>query len=94
MNWAYMVRCADGSLYAGWTVDLEKRLQAHNAGTGAKYTRARRPVHLAWAKSFATKSEAMVQEASLKRLGKPQKEALAREYAAAEAAERNETTAF
>lgn len=85
MNWAYMVRCADGSLYAGWTNDLEKRLAAHNGGTGAKYTRARRPVALAWASACPTKQEAMAAEARLKRLGKAAKEALAAEYAGAPA---------
>lgn len=80
-NWAYLARCADGSLYAGWTTDLDKRLAAHNAGTGAKYTRARRPVALAWARGFATKSEAMQQEAALKKLPKAKKEALAAGWA-------------
>ena len=47
-NWAYLVRCADGTLYAGWTNDLERRLETHNAGKGAKYTRSRRPVTLVW----------------------------------------------
>ena len=78
--WAYMVRCRDGSLYAGWTPDLEKRLAAHNAGTGAKYTRGRGPVHLAYARQFETKSEAMVHEAALKRLRKAEKEKLAEEF--------------
>lgn len=75
--YAYMVRCADGSLYSGYTVDVAKRVKAHNAGTGAKYTRARRPVLLAFARGFATKSEAMQFEAALKKLTKAQKEGLA-----------------
>ena len=80
MNWAYLVRCRDDSLYAGWTPDLPKRLAAHNAGTGAKYTRGRGPVILAYAESFATKSEAMARESAFKRLNKAQKEALAKNW--------------
>lgn len=83
MNWAYLLRCADGSLYAGWTNDLQKRLAAHNAGTGARYTRGRRPVALAWAQGFATKSQAMACEAKLKRLPKAEKEALAAAFSPA-----------
>lgn len=77
MNWAYLVRCADDSLYAGWTNDLARRLAAHNAGSGGKYTRSRRPVALAWAKSFPCKAEAMAEEARLKRLPRKAKLALA-----------------
>ncbi len=74
-NWVYLLRCADGSLYAGWTNDPEKRLAAHNAGTGAKYTRGRCPVEMVYKRAFATKQEAMAEEARLKRL--PRKEKLA-----------------
>lgn len=74
--WAYLVRCGDGSLYAGWTVDVKKRVAAHNAGTGAKYTRGRGPVTLAFAAGFATRGEAMREEARLKRLTRAEKEAL------------------
>ena len=80
MNYAYLVRCSDGSLYAGWTNDIEKRLQSHNAGTGAKYTRARLPVTLAYLETFDTKSEAMKREAALKKLTHQQKEQLALEW--------------
>ena len=80
MNYAYLVRCSDGSLYAGWTNDIEKRLKSHNAGTGAKYTRARLPVTLAYLESFDTKSEAMKREAALKKLTHRQKEQLALEW--------------
>lgn len=80
MNWAYLIRCNDGSLYAGWTVDLDKRLSAHNTGRGAKYTRSRRPVTLAWAAGYETRSEAMQQEATLKKMSKEQKETLALQY--------------
>ena len=80
MNYAYLVRCSDNSLYAGWTNDIEKRLQSHNAGTGAKYTRARLPVTLAYVETFDTKSEAMKREAALKKLTHQQKEQLALEW--------------
>ena len=76
MNWVYMLRCKDGTLYTGWTNDLQKRLTVHNAGKGARYTRGRRPVQLAWAKQYESKSQAMVAEAALKKLPKQQKEDL------------------
>lgn len=81
-NWAYMVRCADGSLYAGWTTNLIKRVKAHNGlvSGGAKYTRYRRPVSLVWSQSFASKQEAMSCEYNLKRLSKVQKEKLVEAY--------------
>ena len=75
-NYTYLLRCADGSLYCGWTNDLEKRLAAHNAGTGAKYTKSRRPVELAYYETFATKHEAMSREAQIKRLTRQEKLAL------------------
>ena len=77
MNYAYLVRCSDNSLYAGWTNDIEKRIRAHNDGTGAKYTKSRRPVTLAYLEAFETKSEAMKREAALKKLTHQQKEELA-----------------
>jgi putative endonuclease len=75
-SWAYLLRCADGTLYAGWTSNLDRRLAAHNAGTGAKYTRGRRPVALAWARACADKGEALRLELELKRMTRAQKEAL------------------
>ena len=77
MNYAYLVRCSDNSLYAGWTNNIEKRLKSHNAGTGAKYTKSRRPVTLAYLEEFDTKSEAMKWEAALKKMTHQQKEELA-----------------
>ena len=77
MNYAYLVRCSDNSLYAGWTNNIEKRLKSHNAGTGAKYTKSRRPVTLAYLEEFDTKSEAMKREAALKKMTHQQKEELA-----------------
>ena len=73
MNYTYILSCADGSLYTGWTNDLEKRLAAHNAGRGGHYTRAHRPVALAYYETFETKEEAMRQEAAIKKLSRPEK---------------------
>ena len=79
-NFAYMLRCADGSLYCGWTNDPERRVRTHNAGTGGKYTRARRPVSLVYTEEFDTKEEAMSREWHLKRLSHSEKERLVRAY--------------
>lgn len=70
---AYILLCADGTLYTGWTSDIEKRLAAHNAGRGAKYTRGRRPVTLLYSEACATKSEAMSREAAIKKLSREEK---------------------
>ena len=75
-NYTYLLRCADGSLYAGWTNDLEKRLEAHQSGKGAKYTKAHLPVELVYHETFDTKEEAMRREYELKQMTKAQKEAL------------------
>ena len=69
----YLVRCADSTLYCGWTTDLEKRVRAHNSGKGAKYTRSRRPVKLVYAEEFAEKQEALSREWHLKRLSREEK---------------------
>ena len=58
-NVTYILRCVDGTLYTGWTNDLSKRLATHNAGTGAKYTRSRRPVTLVYWEIFPTRKAAM-----------------------------------
>ena len=78
--YAYLVRCADGTLYAGWTNDLRRRVAAHNAGSGAKYTASRRPVELAYYEAFDTKEAAMRREAALKRLPRAAKLALCRDF--------------
>lgn len=72
-NYTYILRCADGSLYCGWTNDLDKRLKSHNAGTGSKYTRTRLPVELLYYESFETKQEAMSREYHIKRLSRAEK---------------------
>lgn len=63
----YVLLCADGTLYTGYTTDVDKRLQTHNAGKGAKYTKIRLPVKLLYQESFASKSEAMRAEALFKK---------------------------
>lgn len=73
MNYTYIVRCKDDSLYCGWTNNLEKRMESHNAGTGAKYTKSRRPVELVYYESFDTKEEAMRREYAIKQLTRVQK---------------------
>lgn len=65
----YIVECADGTFYTGWTVDPEKRVKAHNAGRGAKYTRTRRPVRLVYVEPQPDKKTAMKREIQIKRLG-------------------------
>lgn len=75
-NYTYILKCADNSLYTGWTNNLEKRLLDHNAGRGAKYTRGRLPVTLIYHETFETKEEAMRREAAIKKLSRPQKERL------------------
>ena len=73
MNYAYILSCADGTLYTGWTNDLDRRLAAHNAGRGGKYTRVRLPVTLVSYEEFATKQEAMAREWAIKQLTREQK---------------------
>lgn len=75
-SFVYLVRCRDGSLYCGWTVDPVKRAAAHSAGTGAAYTRSRRPVTLVWCEECADKSAALRREYAIKRLTRRQKLAL------------------
>jgi putative endonuclease len=74
MNYTYILRCSDGTLYTGWTNNLEKRVQTHNKGTGGKYTRSRTPVELVYYETFETKEEAMRREAAIKQLTRKEKE--------------------
>jgi len=74
----YLVQCADGSLYAGITPALERRVRRHNDGSASKYTRARRPVRLVWAEAWPDRSAASRREAELKRLPRASKLALLR----------------
>ncbi len=72
-HYVYLLQCADGTIYSGYTTDLLRRTAAHNKGTGAKYTRARRPVVLVYHECFDTKNEAMRREAALKKLSHKEK---------------------
>ena len=76
MNYTYILKCKDDSLYTGWTNDLKKRITSHNAGKGAKYTKARRPVELGYYEEFQTREEAMKREYAIKQLSRKEKEAL------------------
>ncbi|MEA4893740.1 MAG: GIY-YIG nuclease family protein [Oscillospiraceae bacterium] len=71
--YAYMLRCADGTIYSGYTTDLYRRTAVHNNGQGAKYTRSRLPVELVFTESFATRSEAQKREVELKKLTRAEK---------------------
>ena len=79
-QYVYMLRCSDGTLYTGWTNDLEKRLTAHNSGTGAKYTRSRRPVELVFCEAYETKAEAMRREAEIKTFSRSKKQRMIELY--------------
>ena len=69
----YILRCGDGSLYTGITTDVEKRLEAHRSGKGAKYTRGRGPLELAYREECGTHSDALKREAEVKRLPREEK---------------------
>lgn len=73
MNYTYILRCQDDTLYTGWTTDLEKRVETHNLGKGAKYTRTRLPVELVYYEAFASKEEAMSREWHIKQLSRKDK---------------------
>ncbi len=73
MPFVYLLRCADDSLYCGWTTDLERRLAEHRAGTASRYTRSRLPVELALRIEVVGRSEAMREEARIKRLSRAAK---------------------
>ncbi|MEA5020540.1 MAG: GIY-YIG nuclease family protein [Gordonibacter sp.] len=75
-HFMYVLSCSDGTLYTGYTTNVEQRVIVHNAAKGAKYTRGRLPVELVAQISFATKHQAMSAEYRFKRLTRPQKEAL------------------
>ena len=78
MNYTYIARCSDGTLYTGWTNDLKKRIKDHNEGRGAKYTRSRRPVELVYFEEFYTKEEAMSREWTIKQMTRRKKEEMIR----------------
>lgn len=73
MKYIYIVECKDGSLYTGWTTDINKRIKEHNKGKGAKYTRGRRPIVLKYFEQFNTKEEAMKREYQIKKMNRRDK---------------------
>ncbi len=80
MNYVYLLRCCDGSLYCGWTTDLQKRVACHNRGHGAKYTRSRLPVKQVYAETWDERNQAMSRENRIKRMSKDEKEKLVRNW--------------
>lgn len=73
MNYVYILKCADNSLYTGWTNNLEKRIKAHSNGKGAKYTKARLPIELVYFEEYEDKREAMKREYAIKQLKRKEK---------------------
>ena len=69
----YLLRCTDGSLYCGWTTDLDRRLAEHGTGSASRYTRSRLPVELAWSAPMTSRAEALREEARIKRLTRAEK---------------------
>ncbi len=76
MPYCYILECSDGTLYTGWTTDLERRVKTHNAGRGAKYTAMRRPVSLVYSERLPNRSTAQKRELAIKRLTRAKKMAL------------------
>ncbi len=75
-HFVYIVECSDGTLYTGYTVDIERRVDEHNSGVGAKYTRGRTPVKLIYKESFSSRSDAQKREYEIKQLPRSKKEEL------------------
>lgn len=78
-HYVYVVKCSDSTFYTGYTTDVQRRVAEHNDGTGAKYTRGRRPVQLVHVESFQDQSSAMQREYAIKQLHRAEKEALVQE---------------
>ena len=74
----YILECADGSYYTGWTTDLQRRVRQHNSGRGSKYTRARRPVKVLYEEDLPDRSSAMRREAQIKKYSRVKKKELIR----------------
>lgn len=72
-NFVYILRCADSTLYTGWTTNLRERVRVHNAGRGAKYTKARLPVRLVYSECYETKTQAMQREYEIKQFSRAEK---------------------
>lgn len=80
MTFVYILECADGSYYTGWTTDLDRRVAAHNAGQGGRYTRSRRPVKLVYWEEHPDRRSAQRRELALKQLPRARKLALVAEF--------------
>lgn len=80
MHYTYMLRCKDNTYYTGYTNDLEKRVKAHNAGKGAKYTKGRRPVELVYYEEYEDKTSAMRREWEIKQMSRNEKESMQAEW--------------
>lgn len=73
MHFVYIIQCKDGTLYTGWTTDVTARVNAHNEGIGAKYTKGRGPVSLLHTEAFESKSDALRREMAIKKLSRAEK---------------------
>ena len=73
MNYVYILRCSDDTLYCGWTTDLKHRIAVHNAGTGAKYTKSRRPVELTCYEEYENRHDALSREWNIKHMTREEK---------------------
>jgi putative endonuclease len=73
VNYVYILKCKDGTLYTGYTNNLERRIKTHNSGKGAKYTRCRLPVELVYSEAYETKSDAMKREYYIKQMSRENK---------------------
>ena len=80
MAWLYILECADGTYYTGWTTDPERRLRQHNAGHGARYTKSRCPVKLVYMEPQPDRSTAQKREFQIKKLSRAQKEVLIKNH--------------
>ncbi|MGD0395690.1 MAG: GIY-YIG nuclease family protein [Nitrososphaerales archaeon] len=80
VHFVYVLRCSDGTLYTGYTTDVDRRLRQHNAGKGARYTRSRIPVKLAFKERFRRRSDALRREFQIKRMSRSSKLLLCAEY--------------
>ena len=78
--YCYILQCADGTFYTGWTTDPERRVSQHNKGIGAKYTSTRRPVKLVYLETLSTRTEAMKRELAIKKMKRMQKNKLVEGY--------------
>lgn len=78
ISYTYIIQCSDGTFYTGWTNDIKRRIEEHNSGRGAKYTRPRLPVDLVYYETFPSKQEAMKREYAIKQMTRKKKEELIR----------------